>query len=533
MRNSVKTAQMSLQEYRLRWLIHQEGEWRNIGEDVRTTLEAARAHFDEKSPGMFQGLAKTLSTTRDSEIRVYTVNRRVRDFPDEWNLSTPDRTVATICRFVARGQKGKWALIRMRTEDGTPPEGTDEIEIPPKGGIEAALNTTIREVRVYREAIAGVISTPPVKDDAKPTSIEPFVRYLQEHASDAEVFLMKTMAKYPVVIFGETHHRQMSWDFCRALIEHPDFSTIIGTIFLELPAHNQRRIEAFLANDTLDLEPVYQCLRDSWDIGWPDQGALDFVVAVWRVNQTLPEENRIRIILADVPLPYDQMQTEEDARRYRHQDRDRFMADRVAEFLDARKPEDRHALFIVGIGHTNLNARTAGFLLRQAYGPEAVYTISTHTVRQTNWGELFGRLRHGAFDAAFREIGHRPVGFPLKNSPFGAEPYDSSTIPGTYADSYDGYVYFGPLEDERWVNYPEGFYDEAFLPELDWRTRLFQGASLLEVRNVQDFTAFVNSLRRSLGTPMWDEAALGPVDAWWMTDAEIADWKRSKESQEP
>jgi hypothetical protein len=55
-----------------------------------------------------------------------------------------------------------------------------------------------------------------VKDDVKPTSIEPFVQYLQAHAQDAE---------------------------------------------------------AFLANGTLELEPVYQCLRDSWDIGWPDQGA--------------------------------------------------------------------------------------------------------------------------------------------------------------------------------------------------------------------------------------------------------------------
>ena len=520
-------------EYRLRWLIHHEGGWRNIGEDVRTTFEAARNLFDEQSSVIFHRLVSDPSIASDSERRVYTVNRCVHDFTDEWNLSTPEHTVATICRFVARGEKGKWAFLSMRTEQRKiPTEEVGEIEIPPKGVIEAVLNTTIQEVRIYREAIAGVISTPPVKADMKPTSIEPFVRYLQQYASDAEMFLMKTMTKYPVVIFGETHHRQMSWNFCRAIIEHPNFSTIIGTIFLELPAHNQRHIEAFLANDTLDLDIVYQCLRDSWDIGWPDQGALDFIVTVWRVNQTLRKENRIQLVLADVPLPFDQIQTPENARHHRQQNRDRFMADCVAEFLDTRKPEDRHALFIVGIGHANLNVQTAGFLVRQAYGSEAVYTIFTHTVRQTNWGELFGRLRHGIFDAAFREIGHRPVGFPLKNSPFGTEPYDNLMIPGTYADSYDGYIYFGPLEDERWVDYPERFYDEEFLAELDRRTRLFQGASLLEMRNVPDYTTFVNSLRCLLGTPMWNEAVLGPVDAWRMTDAEIANWKHSKDSQE-
>ena len=520
-------------EYRLRWLIHHEGVWRNAGEDVRTTLEAVRAHFDEKSPENLRRLMNTSSATLNSEIQVYAVDRRVSDFPDEWNRSTPENTVATICRFQARGEKGKWGFIGRERLEKAPPQGTGEIEIPPQGIVERYLNTTIREVRIHRESIAGVISTPPVKEDFKPSSIKPFVQYLKEHALDADTFLMNTLAKYPMVIFGETHHRQMSWDFCQSIIEHVNFPEFVGTIFLELPAHNQNCIDTFLENDTLDLEPVVQCLRDSWDIGWPDQGALDFIAAVWRVNQTLREENRVQIKLADIPLPFDQMHTEEDAQRHQHQNRDRFMADRVGgEFLDARKPEDRHAWFIVGIGHTNLNALTAGFLVRQAYGPKEVYTIFTHTARQTNLGEEYGRLRHGAFDAAFREIGDRPVGFPLKHSPFGAEPYDDLTVPGSYADSYDGYVYFGPLENERWVNYPEGFYDEAFLVELNRRTRLFKGMGLLEMRKVADFTSFVNSLRRVLGTPMWKESALGPIDAWRMTDAEITDWKHNKESQD-
>ena len=519
-------------EYRLRWLTHDKGIWRNAGEDVRTTLEAVRAHFDEKSPENLRRLMNTSSANSNFEIQVYAVNRSVRDFPDEWNRSTPENTVATICRFQARGEKDKWGFIGMERLENAPPRETGEIEIPPQGIVERYLNTTIREVRIHRESIAGVISTPPVKEDFKPTSIKPFVQYLKEHVLDAETFLMNTLAKYPMVIFGETHHRQMSWDFCRSIIEHVNFSEIVGTIFLELPAHNQSCIEAFLENDTLDLEPVIQCLRDSWNIGWPDQGALDFIAALWRVNQTLREENRVQIQLADIPLPYDQMHTEEDAQRHQHQNRDRFMADCMAQFLDAWKLEDRHALFIVGMDHANLNALKAGFFVRQVYGPEAVYSIFTHTARQTNLGEEYGRLRHGVFDAAFREIGDRPVGFPLKNSPFGAEPYDDLTVPGSYADSYDGYVYFGPLEDERWVTYPEGFYDETFLAELDRRTRLFKGVGLLEMRKVADFTSFVNSLRHFLGTPMWKESSLGPIDAWRMTDTEIADWKHSKESQD-
>ena len=342
---------MMPREFRLRWLIHHEGVWCNIGEDVRTTLKAARSHLDEQSSVIFHRLVSNPSIASDSERRVYTVNRRVRDFVDEWNLSTPEHTVATICRFVARGEKGKWAFLGIGTQQKKiPPEEVGEIEIPPKGVIEAALNTTIQEVRIHQESIAGVISTPPVKDDVKPTSIEPFVRYLQQHASDAEMFLMKTMAKYPVVIFGETHHRQMSWNFCRAIIEHPDFSSIIGTIFLELPAHNQRSIETFLENDTLDLELVYQCLRDSWSIGWPDQGALDFIVAVWRVNQTLRKENRIQLVLADVPLPFDQIQTPENAHRHRQRNRDRFMADCVAELTHYANVINRLGISLVKVG---------------------------------------------------------------------------------------------------------------------------------------------------------------------------------------
>ena len=85
-------------------------------------------------------------------------------------------------------------------------------------------------------------------------------------------------------------------------------------------------------------------------------------------------------------------------------------------------------------------------------------------------------IRGGIFDQAFAEVGNRPVGFVLKGSPFGKEPFDGiyemkyQAGTGAYQDNFDGYLFLHPLDGEP-TNEPlwEVFSDQ-FISEMQRRS---------------------------------------------------------------
>jgi hypothetical protein len=120
-------------------------------------------------------------------------------------------------------------------------------------------------------------------------------------------------------------------------------------------------------------------------------------------------------------------------------------------------------------------ARTAGSQLAGRFPSGEVFTIFPHSARMTNSGPGGGLLRGGVFDRAFAEMGDEPVGFPLAGSAFGAEPFDADLSlmcdprMGSFADNFDGYVFFGPLADEEGDDYLYEIIDEGLVAEIKRR----------------------------------------------------------------
>ena len=130
--------------------------------------------------------------------------------------------------------------------------------------------------------------------------MKPFVEFLKREATDPQPFVLKVLADYPVVILGEVHNRPRYWAFNTALVRSPDFARAVGVIYLEFPINDQPLLDRFLAAPTNDPAPVVEMLRDMFEMGWPDQPTVEFCQAVWEVNQTLPKEQRLRIVLVDM-----------------------------------------------------------------------------------------------------------------------------------------------------------------------------------------------------------------------------------------
>lgn len=66
-----------------------------------------------------------------------------------------------------------------------------------------------------------------------------FVDFLKSEGRDPQPFVLEAIEKHRIVILGEIHHRPRYWAFAADLVRAPEFAQPAGTIYLELPPHDQ------------------------------------------------------------------------------------------------------------------------------------------------------------------------------------------------------------------------------------------------------------------------------------------------------
>lgn len=479
-------------------------------------------------------------------VSVYEVNRKVCDFPEGEDFSTPEAAYATINRLSASGKQAFWRRVSVKKLAQQIPaqEGKQEIQ---QNVANRFLNTNIIEVRILQGRYAYVIARePPTRKlfpelffdtrsfeledgrwlnagnsgfeslekarahfgklcgqhaekpkrpriDDPETYLKPFIDFLQTNGQEPKAFVMKALAKHKIVIMGEIHHRPRYWAFNSSLVADPDFTKQVGTIYMELPSNDQVLIDEFLAGEKCDRMLVIKMLRDMLWMGWPDQPMLDFFIAVWNANQNQLSERRLRIVLVDVERPWGKIKQRGDWRQY-DVDRDRYMADNIIKDIQKHPDEKRNSLFLVGVGHTALNfnlsflgdypLETAGWHLQQKLGSENVYAIMQHRCVMTNMGRVDGRLCLGLFDSAFAKLDNKPMAFTLETGPFGEQMYD------------------GQPDTPVWSRFKDGFNAYLFLGELE--TELF--SSLIDGFYTDEFVIELERRFRIMNGKGWAEA---------------------------
>ena len=515
------------------------------------------------------------SESLEGKIKTYEVNRLVSSFSEVEDLSTPESAYATLNRLSASGDRDFWARLSVDRLARRMSTGQDRRQVSEDRRREF-LESQILEVRIVQSQLAVVwakvphpwkqiidarylelenhiwrnagndvfgsldqanakfmkmcgrhVGLPKVEPVSDPEQVlDPYVQYLEEKAEDPKTLVLRALNTHQITIMGEVHHRPRYWAFNSALISDPAFAENVGTLYMELPMHNQDKTDAFLAGSTCDRSLVIDILRDMLWMGWPDQGMLKFFEAVWYKNQALPENQRLRIVLVDMARPWSKIKEREDWRQY-DCDRDKLMADNIKEDRKAHSNDMRHGLFLVGVGHTALGARyyggvpdeTAGWHLVQALGREQIYAITQHQCVMTNMGRVDGRLCLGLFDSAFAQLNGNATAFGLAEGPFGQQRYDASPdadIRSTYADGFDAYLYLGPLETESFSPLIRGFYTDAFVQELERRHRIMYGKSWSEAygQDRADAEHFEAWMSKTWGQPRKWTHRLGPLNAW-------------------
>ena len=327
--------------------------------------------------------------------------------------------------------------------------------------------------------------------DSVSTDTTAFINHLKIYGKQPIDFLMDELKNHKLVIYGEIHFRKVSWDLMRQLIKAPEFHNTTGTVFLELSTNAQPLLDTFFKNEKKDSSIILDILRKEDLTGWLDRGMYDFILDLWDLNNSLPKDKKINVVVTDSPrVFYSSITTKEqyDTLVKEPADRNECMADIIEKTVRSSQ-DKRSGLFIVGSGHAYKSSalnrslylksgRSAAAILSERLGKKSVFSIFTHSPVISNNGYVYGKIRKGLFDYAFEKNGNNQVAFTLRNSPFGKELFDASSSicfdmkAGTFEDNYDGYIFLQPLNEElKNISLYEIFTDD-FISEIKRRAHI-------------------------------------------------------------
>ena len=511
------------------------------------------------------------------DFKTTAVNKKISAFPDKYDLSSPLNACVSYNYLIINGRDGLYGSsssqrIKVYMPDSTAPD----MKVTEKRK-NYYLNVIIKEVIVYKDSIACAISEysesfysirylsyengkwvnagedagSSVEDSrqifagnadmflgylhripvlaAVSNDTLSFINYLKKKGKGPKQFVMDALKTHKLVIYGEIHRRERSWNLCKSIIKDPKFALSTGTVFMELSAHKQNVIDSFLAKEKMDTELVLNIFREVQIDGWYDKGMYEFILEIWKTNKTLPAEKRIKIVAVDIPRPFSTFKTGNEQKKFFDAvgDRNAHMANTIEKYISSNK-NTRNYFFIVGAGHVYKSSvpgfasassgaepmGTAGSLLKNKFKAGVVFTIFTHCPITENNGKLHGRIRKGLFDYSFFMTGNKPIAFNLKNNPFGKEPFDAlpeisyKSNTGTFADNYDGYIFLGPLDTEPSEYILYELYSDDFVKELIRRATLDKTTiqSWFEIKEASK-EAIIAKFKENEGKTRWGSLA--------------------------
>lgn len=273
----------------------------------------------------------------------------------------------------------------------------------------------------------------------------------QAQPQDASRAIIEAFNTHSIVMFGEVHANRQEYEFLRALVSSPQFADKVDDIVVEYGnSLYQKAVDRYINGEDVPLEEVQKAWRNTMALGPVSPVYPSLYEAVRKVNRQRPGKHRLRILLGDPYINWDNVKSREDVGPYLAH-RDEFYASVVKDEVLAKH---HRALLIEGWGHFLRSPAGANFVekeLRAAGATTFVILFGTNAV--VGYNNLDKR-----FDAW-----KVPALMPLKGTWVG----DLSAMPvltgGTapagpnplkLQDAADALLYLGPRDTLTAVNMP-------------------------------------------------------------------------------
>jgi hypothetical protein len=332
-----------------------------------------------------------------------------------------------------------------------------------------------------------------------PNEVQVYVSYLKNNAKNPVDYVMELFAGHDLVVLGErTHPEATQWDFIYELTSDPRFIEDVGHIFTEYGSVEQQpSLEKFMAAENLQEKDIEQrtieILRNFpiWPTGWTNNNFYDYMKKLYRLNQSLAVDKRIKLYFSDVPWQWEGKNKEDYEVFWKTviPNRDRIMADRIdSKFREILKSDSKtkKALVVMNTRHaykvgpdTNNDLfrkfphnNTGAFLIEKSPGRLAnvmlnttASDIATGPGREYDTRRVHFPIQNGKWDAAFWMLGNSPLGFNFEGSPFGKDGFDLLCplySQYKYEDVFTGMVFYQPLGKHTVAESIPGYYSDEF-----------------------------------------------------------------------
>jgi hypothetical protein len=330
-----------------------------------------------------------------------------------------------------------------------------------------------------------------------PNEVQPYVSYLKSHAKPPVEYVIELFKTYDLVILSErTHPETTQWEFIYKLTSDPKFIESIGHIFTEYGSVLQQPyLEYFLNTSNLSKKEVerkiIRILRNFpiWPNGWNNNNFFDYLKKLYRLNQSLSVDKKIKLYFSDVPWQWEG-RTKEDYDLFWKTEipnRDKIMANQIiSKFHEILESDSKRkkALVIMNTRHaykTGGSFNTGDCIFKEFPRKTAIVMFNqtaSKFIRGTKgeYGQSTTPIQDGKWDTAFWMLGNSPLGFDFKYSPFGKDRFDLHPAFAhsglKYEDVFTGMIFYQPLGKHMVASNIPGYYDEKFKQTVLKRAKL-------------------------------------------------------------
>lgn len=302
---------------------------------------------------------------------------------------------------------------------------------------------------------------------------------------DGVLGVVRLFERYPLVAIGELHGVAEGVAYLEALVGHPQLARAADAIVVEFGnAHHQAMLDAYLAGHDVaasELARICHDLVGAGPAGFRAPIYPRFFATVRAVNDRLPADRKLRVLLGDPPLDWARVRTPDDVHA--------AMADRDAHFARVVEREvvarGRRALLVAGGLH----------LLRSLPFPQAAAAHNlVQRLERDHRGQTYVILPHDvvALDArlaawpapALARLDDGWLGELPASAVFGGHDVQHVSADGVVTHPFagwsaklstlaDGYLYLGPAAAHTRSRFDPSTMDDADRAEVARRAALF------------------------------------------------------------
>lgn len=354
-----------------------------------------------------------------------------------------------------------------------------------------------------------ILSSPAFTQNSE---IKPYVDYLKKiEKKSAKDYILQQFQDHDIVILCERHHSDLSqYELIKEILSDEYFKNNVKNLFTEIGIINLNpEINNFLQTKGLDSIYVekklseFQFNASFWSL-WENYNYHYLLRTIYDLNNN--SDNQISYYPSDVEFDWSQVKNIEDYVReqdFEIEPRDSLMAYNIINKYKELKSlgntkalvimNYRHAFKIHTVSNGIINKNTAKYLF-DFFGNRATNILINPTIFiKKDKDYVYSLIQNGKWDASFKYLNIKNVGFDFNNTVFGKDNLDmwENNSQYKYEDAFDSFVFYKPVEEHNLVPGFDGLIpkdsEEEFFRRFEINLRYNENNTLLKKLENIDF----------------------------------------------